>query len=211
MSAIRSCDEHGFFTTEECPICEALGTHILSSERRIRLSKFMSGAFRHFPDNAGLELDEQGWAAYGALIESVLNQYSWSRPKQIAGIIATDPKGRYERDGEYVRATYGHSVDVDLEAIDTSVPAQLYHGTAPSNRTAIYREGLKPMSPQAVHLSETKAEAQNVGQRHAAEPLVLAVDSHGMLKDGHRITKRGHGIYTTGTVPPEYITKESNN
>ena len=211
MSAIRSCDEHGYFATGECPTCKAPGAHILSSDRRMRLSKFMSGALRHFPSDAGLELDDRGWTAYDALVESVLNQYSWSTSKQIAGVIATDPKGRYERDSGRVRATYGHSIDVNLEATDTSVPTQLYHGTAPSNRTAIFREGLKPMSRQAVHLSETPAEAQNVGQRHAAEPLILRIDSHDMLKDGHRITKRGHGVYTTDLVPPKYIAEANSN
>jgi putative RNA 2'-phosphotransferase len=126
MNAIRSCDEHGFFTTEVCPTCKAPGTHILSSDRRMRLSKFMSGVLRHFPSDTGVELDNHGWTAYDALVESVLNQYPWSTPKQVAGIIATDPKGRYERDAGHVRATYGHSVDVDLEVGDTSVPMQLY-------------------------------------------------------------------------------------
>ena len=175
----------------------------------MRLSKFMSGVLRHFPSDVEIELDDQGWTAYDALVESVLNQYSWSTPKQVAGIIATDPKGRYERDAGHVRATYGHSVDVNLETGDTSVPMELYHGTAPSNRAAIFREGLKPMNRQAVHLSETPAEAQNVGQRHAPEPLVLKIDSHGMMEDGHRITKRGDGIYTTDEAPPEYIAEAS--
>ena len=115
MNAIRLCDDHDFFTTEVCPTCEASGTPVLSSDRRMRLSKFMNGVLRHFPSDAGVELDDQGWTAYDALVECALNQYSWSTPKQVAGIIATDPKGRYERDAEHVRATYGHSVDVNLE------------------------------------------------------------------------------------------------
>ncbi|EMA37590.1 RNA 2'-phosphotransferase [Halococcus hamelinensis] len=211
MSTIHSCDEHGFFTTEKCPVCESIGAHIISSERRMRLSKFMSGALRHFPSDADLELDKRGWTAYDALVESVLHRYSWSTPEQVAGVIATDPKGRYERDAGRARATYGHSVAVDLEPRDTSVPARLYHGTAPGNRTAILQEGLKPMSRQAVHLSGTESEARTVGQRHAAEPIVLTVDSRSMVNDGHQIAKRGRGIYTTDTVPPEYITEGNGN
>ena len=86
---------------------------------------------------------------------------------------------------------------------------ELYHGTAPSNRTAIFREGLKPMNRQAVHLSKTPLEAQNVGQWHAPEPLIQRIDSHDMVEDGHQITKRGQGIYTTDEVPPEYIAEAS--
>ena len=65
------------------------------------------------------------------------------------------------------------------------------------------------MGRQAVHLSETKAENQKVGQRHAPEPLILRIDSHDMVEDGHQITKRGQGIYTTNEVPPEYIAEAS--
>lgn len=211
MSTIRRCDEHGFFDTETCPICDATGERILSSDRRTRLSKFMSGVLRHFPDDVGLELTERGWTEYDALCEAVTNRYPWAEPEHIASVIATDPKGRFERDSGRVRAAYGHSITVNLEATDMPVPERLYHGTAPANRNAIFREGLRPMNRQAVHLSETPAEARDVGRRHASEPMVLTIDARGMAENGHRITKRGRGVYTTEAVPPEYVAEYDAN
>ena len=211
MSAIRRCNEHGFFDTETCPICDVAGEPVLSADRRTRLSKFMSGALRHFPDDVGLEFDDRGWTEYEALVETVTNRYSWAEPDHVAAIIETDPKGRFERNSGRVRAAYGHSIDIDLEATDMPVPDRLYHGTAPVNRSAIFRQGLRPMNRQAVHLSETPAEAREVGRRHASEPMVLEIDVRGMATNGHRITKRGRGVYTTEAVSPEYVTEYDVN
>jgi putative RNA 2'-phosphotransferase len=214
---IRTCEDHGAFVTGdgECPRCGDSGTTLLSGDRRRRLSKFVSGALRHFPDDAGLELDERGWTAYGDLVAAVGRKYGWANPEHVAAVIATDPKGRFERTGDggpsdgncedRVRAAYGHSVDVDLEPTDGPVPDELYHGTAPSNLESIRESGLQPMSRRHVHLSESPEAARRVGNRHTSEPAVLVVDAAAMLADGHRITKRGLETYTTERVPAAYL------
>ncbi|MDL5362942.1 RNA 2'-phosphotransferase [Halalkalicoccus sp. NIPERK01] len=205
MSEIRRCPDHGHFEGETCPVCGEPGDRLLGKNRRKRLSTFASGALRHFPEDAGLALDERGWTAYDDLVEAVLRKYDWAEPGDVAGVIATDPKGRFERSGERVRAAYGHSIDVDLEPVQTPVPDELYHGTAPENVPAIREQGLKPMDRQQVHLSATVDEAREVGRRHANEPAVFVVDTEGMKDGGHRIVRRGKGIYTTDRVPPEYL------
>jgi len=54
MAAIRKCDDHGYFASDErssdagCPVCSNDGTVVFGSNRRTRLSKFLSGALRHF-------------------------------------------------------------------------------------------------------------------------------------------------------------------
>lgn len=218
---IRTCEDHGAFATgdEECPVCGARGVELLSGDRRRRLSKFMSGALRHFPDDVGLELNERGWTAYDALRVAAERKYGWVRPAHVAAVIETDPKGRFERtdapnantDTGLVRAAYGHSVDITLEPTDTPVPDELYHGTAPENLESIRDSGLRPMSRQHVHLSESRGDARHVGRRHANEPVVLVVDAAAMLADGNRITKRGAQTYTTERVPPKYLTAEEES
>jgi putative RNA 2'-phosphotransferase len=53
MAAIRKCDDHGYFASDErssdagCPVCSNDGTVVFGSNRRTRLSKFLSGALRH--------------------------------------------------------------------------------------------------------------------------------------------------------------------
>lgn len=205
MSELRRCSEHGFFEGEQCPACERSGWSICSAERRRRCSKFLSGALRHFPDDAGLELDDRGWTDFDDLVDAVTAKYQWATDETVMGVIATDPKGRFERHEDRVRAAYGHSVDVDLESADGPVPDELYHGTTPDALEAIEREGIQPMSRQLVHLSGTVDAAQSVGARHADDPLVLRIDADGMQADGHRITKRGVEVFTTEHVPADYL------
>lgn len=205
MAAVRSCPDHGYFEGGECPVCGAAGRAVLEADRRRRLSKFASGALRHFPGDVGLSLDDRGWTDYDAFVASVTRRYGWAEPEQVEATIATDPKGRFERLDGRVRAAYGHSVDVELDAPETAVPDRLYHGTVPESVGPIREEGLKPMSRQRVHLSGTVEEAREVGRRHAADPVVLVVDAAAMAADGRRIVRRGEGVYTTNRVPPEYL------
>lgn len=202
---LRACEDHGYFDGGACPDCGADGRPVLGDDRRTRLSKFLSGALRHFPDDAGLDLDGRGWTEYDALVAAVDANYGWADRESVDAVIATDPKGRFERRGGRVRAAYGHSVDVDLEASEGEVPDRLYHGTAPRNLDAIRDEGLKPMGRQRVHLSATRAAARAVGRRHAPDPAVLVVDVRSMLADGFAIDRRGEDTFTVERVPPEYL------
>jgi len=199
------CDDHGYVDGSPCPVCDRDGERALSGQRRRQLSKFVSGALRHFPGDAGLELDDGGWTAVDALVGAVERQYGWADRERLAAVVATDPKGLFERDGDRIRAAYGHSVDVSLEPTDAPVPDTLYHGTAPRNVTAIRRDGLRPMGRQRVHLSADRADAREVGRRHADDPVVFVVDAAGMQADGDRIVKRGRATYTTARVPPPYL------
>jgi putative RNA 2'-phosphotransferase len=210
---VRRCPDHGD-TDGACPVCGTAGETVLSADRRSRLSKFLSGALRHFPDDVGLSLDDRGWVAWADLVAAATERYPWADAEAVAGVVATDPKGRFERDGESatagdadgrVRAAYGHSVDVDLEPTDAPVPDRLYHGTAPDNLAAIEREGLKSMSRQQVHLSAAIEDARAVGRRHAPDPVVFEVAA-ASLTDEYRITKRGRETYTVDRVPPAYLT-----
>lgn len=202
---LRVCDDHGYVDGDACPVCGDSGRAVLGDERRTRLSKFVSGALRHFPDDAGLTLDDRGWTAYDALADAVTARYDWARRDHLDAVIATDPKGRFERRDGDVRAAYGHSVEVDLGPVGGEVPDALYHGTAPRNLDSIRAEGLRPMGRQRVHLSETRAAAREVGARHAADPAVLVVDARAMLADGLSIDERGEGTYTVERVPLAYV------
>jgi putative RNA 2'-phosphotransferase len=209
--AIARCPTHGYHEGTTCPDCGAESEHVLDGARRRRLSKFTSGALRHFPADAGLELDAAGWTPFDALVAAIERKYDWATREHVEGVGATDSKERFEVAGEVpdrrVRAAYGHSVAVDLEAGDGSVPDELYHGTAPRNLDAIFDEGLRPMGRQQVHLSGTIADAREVGSRHADDPVVLAVDAAAMTADGHDVVERGVDTYTTDRVPPRYLTR----
>jgi putative RNA 2'-phosphotransferase len=213
---VRQCDDHGFFEGDGCPRCGAAGEHVVDGGRRRQLSKFVSGALRHFPDDAGLELDEHGWTPVPELVAAVESTYHWPDRETVAAVVATDPKGRFERDPGFgtapdrIRAAYGHSVDVTIEDEGGPVPETLYHGTAPRNMAAILAEGIRPMSRQQVHLSADVETAREVGQRHGDDPVVLEIDAAAMERDGHEVAKRGAATYTTDRVPPAYLSKRDS-
>lgn len=205
MAGISTCDRHGYFEGAACPDCGAEGRDVLPGDRRRRLSKFTSGLLRHFPGDYDLSVDDRGWADLDRVGEIAGRKYDWADRRSVEAVAAVDPKGRFEVDGGRIRAAYGHSIDVTLEDAAGPVPDVLYHGTAPEAVDAILAEGLRPMNRQQVHLSETVADAREVGARHADDPVVLVVDAAGVLADGHRITKRGRSVYTTDHVPSEYV------
>ncbi|MDS0300873.1 RNA 2'-phosphotransferase [Halogeometricum sp. S1BR25-6] len=205
VDVIRVCEEHGYFEGSDCPACGDDGREVLGDGRRTRLSKFVSGALRHFPDDAGLSVDDGGWTEYEELVEAVTDRYSWADSEHVEAVTATDPKGRFERRGDRIRAAYGHSIDVTLESTESAVLERLYHGTAPRNVGTILEEGLKPMSRQRVHLSETVEEAREVGRRHADDPVLLVVDAEAMTREGFEVNRRGTGTYTVARVPPEFL------
>lgn len=207
MSGIRQCEDHGPFDSEECPVCTSDGRQLLSANQRTQVSTFLSGALRHFPDDVGLALDAAGWADWETVVTRTTIRYDAVDEQVLKGIVHTDPKGRFEVDGDRIRAAYGHSVEVSLDSRDTPVAEVLYHGTSPAVVGTIFSEGLKPMSRQHVHLSGSVETAREVGRRHAADPVILQVDAAAMQQNGHHITKRGKTVYTTDRVPPDYLSR----
>jgi len=197
---IRACPEHGYFDAADDARCDcgSEGRAVLDEEKRLRISKFVSGALRHFPDDAEITLDARGWTTYDAIVETVVSRYDRARPEHVEAVVETDPKGRFGRDGESIRAAYGHSVDVELDGGDDGgdVPETLYHGTARQNINSILQEGVVPKGRQEVYLSHTVEEALDVGARHG-DPVVFEVDTENL-----GVEQRGDGVYAVESVPP---------
>lgn len=205
---LRTCPAHGAFDAPRCPTCQHEGTPLVTEARRTQLSRFLSGALRHFPDDVGLRLDEAGWVDADALLDAATSRYPWADADIVEAVLALDPKGRFETDVEAgrVRATYGHSIPVDLpDRPPASVPEVLYHGTAPGNLDAILDEGLRPMDRQAVHLSPDVPTAREVAQRRTDTPVILRVDAHALHADGIEVHRRAATVYTCRHLPPEAI------
>lgn len=171
-------------------------------------SKFLSYVLRHHPEAIGLEVDENGWAELSALIEKAKKHGRHLGRDVIQEIIENSSKNRFilSSDGEYIRAGYGHSLDVDLQLKSKPPPEKLYHGTARNNVVSILADGIKARSRNFVHLSTTVGEARNVGGRHG-EPDILLVFSKQMSREGYDFyqSESEESIWLTSYVPPEYI------
>jgi putative RNA 2'-phosphotransferase len=144
------------------------------------VSRAMSHALRHAPWLYELELDEAGWTSVEALITALRRERSqWESLSlfDIQQVIEASAKRRHELAGTRIRALYGHSLPGRLSRRQIVPPHILFHGTSRVAFETIFREGLKPMGRQYVHLSIDLQTAIEVGLRKDTSPLVLKVDS----------------------------------
>ncbi len=176
------------------------GKILLNGAKRVRISKFLSGLLRHYPERFGIKLDRYGFADISEILQ-IINIDRLT----LEAIVALDKKNRFEIVGNKIRARYGHSIDIDYRWSESeNVPAILYHGTSPKNVESILRIGLLPMRRREVHLSESIADAIEVGKRHSKNPAILIINAEKMIRDGYEIRKKGK-VYTTDFVPRDYL------
>lgn len=176
------------------------------ADRLVRTSKFLSYVLRHNPETLGLELDPGGWVDVDVLLEQTRADGRSMDRALLEEVIAHGEKKRFtlSEEGTKIRASYGHSIDVDLDLIPTSPPPELFHGTAEHSVPAIREEGLRPQSRQYVHLSSTREEATRVGSRHGT-PVVLTIDAHALHEAGHALYRSTAAVWLTEHVPPRFL------
>jgi putative RNA 2'-phosphotransferase len=172
--------------------------------RTVKVSKYLSKHLRHQPERIGLTLDEGGWVEIDALIAAAAaHGFPFTR-EELDHVVANNDKRRFAVEGTRIRASQGHSVDVELGLPAATPPPYLYHGTVARNLEAIRAEGLRPMNRHDVHLSPDRETATRVGARRG-RPVVLSVDAGAMHRDGHEFRVSANGVWLTQAVPPQYL------
>ncbi|MEA5364704.1 RNA 2'-phosphotransferase [Amycolatopsis sp., V23-08] len=173
----------------------------MNEKEKIRISKRLALHLRHDPAAIGLTLAPGGWAEVDALLRALT-----ITREQLDEVVETNTKRRYAFDetGTKIRASQGHSVEVDLGLADATPPDVLYHGTVAKFLDAILCEGLRPMHRHAVHLSATVETARTVAARRG-KPVILHVDAAAMAAAGHTFQVSANGVWLTAAVPPEHL------
>jgi putative RNA 2'-phosphotransferase len=174
----------------------------------VRLSRAVAHALRHEPWLYELELDDEGWTGVDALVAALRRESpAWSelRESDLAEMIQTASKPRYEMAGHQIRALYGHSVPGRLRKTPSAPPEVLYHGTAPSTVLQIKQNGLLPMSRQYVHLSVDSGTAVAVGRRKSRAPVILTVRAHEAWEAGVQFYSGNEKVWLADLIPPEFI------
>lgn len=178
----------------------------MDERKRVKASKFLSKVLRHDPGLAGIVLDDAGWADLDELIAAANRRgYAIDR-ESIREIMDRGDKPRFalSEDGSKIRASHGHTVDIELGLEPQKPPDVLYHGTAHGFVDSIRRDGLVAQSRQYVHLSSDEETAFKVGRRHG-RPVILVIDSARMCEDGWLFYHSASGVWLTECVPAEYI------
>jgi putative RNA 2'-phosphotransferase len=172
----------------------------------VNVSKFLSLVLRHKPETIGLTLDAHGWADVDDLIRRVTESGRTLTRPLLERVVAENDKKRFafSADGTRIRASQGHSVEVELALPPADPPGVLYHGTAARFLDSIRAGGLHSGSRQHVHLSADEATATTVGRRHG-KAVVLVVRAAEMVAAGHVFYFSANGVWLTDRVPTEFL------
>lgn len=205
---LRECDNHGYFRDEICPYCGKPEKFLMNEVELERLSRTLSGILRHFPERFDLKMDDQGFVELRSLVDAIResnNRMHWLRPHHIVALVETDEKGRYQIFNDSVRATYGHSIPLDLCLPTDNIPSELYYPATEEELDIILEMGLLPSDRKMVHLSLTYADAYRAGNVRVEYPVILAVDTEATVEAGFTIGRAGRTVFLCKQVPPECL------
>ena len=174
--------------------------------RLVRVSKFLSRVLRHKPGLIGVELDRAGWVAVSDLLAACRAHNFPVTREELAEVLRENDKQRFalSEDGARIRASQGHSVEVELGYAPLAPPPALYHGTAAHLLDSIRERGLLKGRRHHVHLSADAATAAKVGARHG-RPHVIEVESGRMHAEGYEFYRSDNGVWLTEHVPVKYL------
>lgn len=170
-----------------------------------KISKILSYWLRHNPEDIGLNVDPEGWVNVSELLEKSNSRLNLNTEK-LKDIVQNNDKQRFafNEDCTLIRASQGHSINVDLNLSEVKPPEFVYHGTRISNVDIILKEGIKKMNRTHVHLSKDEETAETVGSRRG-ECKILKIESLRMRDDGVKVFMSENGVYLTDYVDPKYI------
>lgn len=174
----------------------------------VQLSKTISHALRHAPEQYGLTLDKAGWVAVPDLLAALhrrRKQWEYVQEADLLSIMAQSEKQRFELQDGKIRAYYGHSIAEKVERTPSTPPPVLYHGTTPRAAEAILLEGLKPMNRQYVHLSAERATALLVARRRTNQPIILKIATEQAQQAGVTFYLGNEMVWLSDAIPAQYI------
>lgn len=167
-----------------------------------KISKTLSYILRHKPEKFDIKLDKNGWV----LVEDILDRLKTDQ-ETLEVVVETNDKKRFafNDDKTSIRASQGHSIDVDVELKKCVPPFTLYHGTKKQFVDTIKKEGLKAMNRQYVHLSKDTETAEIVAGRRSGDDVILEIKARAMYADKVDIFLSENGVYLVKEVDSKYI------
>lgn len=177
----------------------------MNKEQEQKLSKFMSLILRHDPYKFGVELDREGYCSLQDLLSAITDEKRWSHVtiNDIRQAVKNCEKQRYEIFDDRIRARYGHSVQ-KVEYQEKTPPSFLYHGTSVNTLPLLKESGIKSMSRQYVHLSETTHFASLAGKRKG-ELLLVKVDTQKALEQNVKFYYANGEVWLADYIPSNCI------
>jgi putative RNA 2'-phosphotransferase len=188
------------------PTVITLTSNIMEEKDITSISKFLSLVLRHQPRVIDITIDEQGWVNVDELLKKA-NAHGHSLDMEVLNhVVETNSKKRFAFDEsrQKIRASQGHSIDVELGYQAQMPPEILYHGTGERSVATIQQTGLEKRSRQHVHLSKDIETAIQVGSRHG-KPAVFNVLAGEMHKKGYVFYLSENKVWLTDAVPAQFL------
>ena len=178
----------------------------MTEKQTKNISKFLSLVLRHKPQTLDLVLDENGWADVNTLLERMDRESKTITFEELEYVVDNNDKKRFafNEDKTRIRASQGHSINIDLEYKAVKPPEFLYHGTPVKFIKPIQEKGLLKMKRHHVHLSKDVETATKVGARRG-KPVILTINAIDMYHDGYEFFVSDNGVWLTNKVPAKYI------
>lgn len=170
------------------------------------ISRFMSLVLRHQPEKIGLDLDAQGWASVEELIEKMQKAGKNLNHTILEEVVTNNNKKRFafNEDKSRIRASQGHTIEIELGYEPKEPPEILYHGTAFKNIASILQKGILKGDRHHIHLSKDVETAMSVGTRHG-KPILLIIKAQRMFNDGIPFFCSENGVWLTEYIHPKYF------
>jgi len=182
----------------------------MSDREANSLGRILALVLRHAPEKFGVDMDINGWVNARELSDAISNQrnrYHWLRGKHFEAIANADEKGRYQFENGMIRATYGHSFELDLDLPTDDIPEVLYFPCEHEEVETLLEFGLTAGDRKNVHLSRSIHNAMEAGHVRIHRPAILEVDTSRAIADGHTIYRAGTTVFLTDEVPGDYLYK----
>jgi putative RNA 2'-phosphotransferase len=179
---------------------------MISEKQITHISKFLCLVLRHQPETIDIQLDQNGWTDVDTLLEKS-NSYGVKLDNEtLKHIVKTNSKKRFAFNEtlDKIRASQGHSIEIELGYTSQKPPENLYHVTGEKSVQSIRDTGLKKQNRQQVHLSADIETALKVGQRHG-KPFVFKVLAEQMFNDKFEFFISDNGVWLTDNVPTKYL------
>lgn len=172
----------------------------------LKLSKFLSLVLRHEPERIGVTLDSAGWVEVEQLLAACGAQQIPLTRERLEHLVATSEKKRFAFDETKarIRASQGHSVEVELGYEPQIPPEILYHGTVEKFLPSIQAQGLLKGERHHVHLSADEPTALKVGERRG-RPVLLTIKAGAMHRAGHIFYRSANGVWLVDAVPVAFL------
>jgi putative RNA 2'-phosphotransferase len=175
-------------------------------ENKTKISKTMAYALRHHPEEFSFVMLPGGWVEVASFAQAISERLKQTiSVETVQEIVSQDSKQRYVITEGRIRASQGHSANIELNIPVSTPPEFLYHGTVTRFLSSILEAGLIPGERQHVHMSENVFVAETVAARHGKSIVTLRISAWEAEAAGVVFMRAENGVWLATHVPATFL------